>query len=152
MERQLERQIDEILRRKGIRLKVPTDEEIMQKIAERVGKLFPEFVSRVGGNIINEELARLGQSKRCRYLSKKGCSKGNTCLDCDSYKPCPWWQQVPGINFTYAVEGFLIGMCISIGIIAFLFPPLLRPVLYLWLVVVIISRIQIMYQRRILRL
>lgn len=156
----MERQIEEILRRKGISPKVPTDEELTQKIAERVDKLFPKFVATVVGNIVDEELARVGRSKRCRYWGKggKGCSKGiATCrIDCDSYKPCPWWQQMPytGMNskfITYAMEGLCIGACVGAGIIAFLSPSLLRPVVYLWLVVVIVSRMQIMYQWRILR-
>ena len=149
----LERQIEEILKKRGVSPRALSDEELMQKLGEKMKKVLPLVIDRVMDGIIGEELAKLGRAKRCRYWHKQACTKGiDTCrMDCDAYQPCRWWQQTPGIKAAYATEGFIIGMAVMVGIIAFVSPPLLEPVLYLWLVLVIMSRIHIVYQRRFIR-
>lgn len=150
----LERQIEDILKRKGVTPRPLTNEEIMQRVAERMEKVLPSVMEKIVDSIIDEELATLGRSQTCRYWHKtKGCSKGlDACrVDCDGYQPCRWWQQRPGVKATYAAEGLLIGMCVFAGISAFLSPELLLPVVCLWLVLVIISRLHIMYLHKFLR-
>lgn len=154
----LDRQIEDILKRKGITPRPLTHEEMIQRLGQKIETVMPKIIEgiidRLFDSIIDEELAKLGRSQRCRYWHKtKGCSKGmEACtMDCDGYQPCRWWQQRPGVKATYALEGFLIGMCVFAGISAFFSPGLLFPVVCLWLVLVIISRLHIMYLHKFLR-
>lgn len=146
-------QIEEILKRKGVSPRAASDEELMRKLGEKLETAMPQFVDRLMGGVIAEELGKLGRSQVCRYWRKQDCSKGiGPCrMDCDAYQPCQWWHKRPGIKFTYAIEYLIIGICVLLGITIFRYPEAIGPVLYVWLGVAIISRIQIIYQRRVLR-
>lgn len=149
----LDRQIEEILKRKGIIPRPLTNEELMHRVGQRMEKVLPSVMEKILDSIVDEELATLGRSQRCRYWHKKGCSKGlDACrISCDGYQPCRWWQQSLGVKATYAGEGFLILVCVFAGISAFFSPGLLFPAVCLWLVLVIISRLHIMYLYKFMR-
>jgi len=151
----MENQIEEILRRKGVTPRRLSEQEFIEKLGQRMVKILPVVTEQIMDSIIDEELIRLGRSQGCRYWkTKRGCAKGwddPNCVDCDAYQPRRWWQQAPGAKFNYAAEGFIIGVCVFAGIIAFLSPQLVLPVVCLWLVTVIVSRIQILYLHRLLR-
>lgn len=146
--RKLMGQVEEILKRKGVSPRALTSEQLMQKVAQRLDIALPRLMDRLMDVVVDEELARLGRSQVCRYWHK-GCTKGiATCrLDCDAYQQRRWWQQRPQFTRS-ALEYLIIGICVGAGIAAFFYPEVLLPVLYLWLVTVIISRIQIIYLQK----
>lgn len=151
----MEEQIEEILKKKGIKPGPLSQEEFMEKMAQRLEKVMPVVIERISGSIIAEELASLGRSEACRYWHKtKGCLKGiKECyVNCEAYQPIRWWQQKPGIKAAYAMEALIIGFCVFVGVLYFFAPKLIFPIVCIWLLTVIASRIQIIVQRKTLRM
>lgn len=141
-------ELEELLKQQGVTPPHMTDEEVLEKFAERFTQEIPRVIQRLAGHIVHtigwEEMVRIGRAVPCRYSTdpkERHCTKPPDCFECHNYRPIPRWRQWLRTRTRKELEIFVIGWaCVSL-IGAILFPPVSGFVLGSWFAIVVLSRL-----------
>lgn len=156
----IQHQVEDILKSKGVPPPTMTQEQFAEKVFNEFGKRIPLVLQRTVSQIVKEitweEMNRIGRGEPCRYISEtpgKHCNNPPDCYECPNYKPGPRWQRrlLRLVRRPELLEPLLLGV-ISISFIAAIsFKEIRMITLGLWFGLVLISRFHIFWLTRRLR-
>jgi len=109
----IDSQIEKILKEKGVAPPTIGEEEFRRRMQEKLEVLIPrkiaEAVMRAHGEVIGEELKRLGRTNPCKFFRSEKCAKGldTSCLECFNYVPKRRWPTQQFLRYLSPVCGIL---------------------------------------------
>jgi hypothetical protein len=142
----IEIQVDEILREKGVTPPHMSQREFFEEFTRRFEQEMPLIIeaaaNRINRDIGYDEMARVGRAMPCRYFwhkKKKYCNQPADCYTCLNYKPVPGWQR--WLRTPKNLEFLVIGLAALCLFSALLQPPVSGFVLGVFFGLVVISRL-----------
>lgn len=159
---EIEAEVEKILKEEGIAPPAMSQKEFMQRLGEKIATLVPqklvEVVKTASGEIIGEEMKRLGRDAACKfYQGPRKCAKGldtSQCLECLSYQPKrERWKWLHNLYRGYPErwEWGLIGVGTLAWAAAIISPELRLWVVIFWFIMFIVSRLQVIFMWKLVR-
>lgn len=150
----IERQVEDILKSKGIKPREMTDQEFGNEVFRRLHNEIPmataATIEKVANEIMTEEMERIGRGVPCRYIDNRKKCDVYKCYDCPNYRPISKIRQNP---YKYLIWGEILTISIAVFIlVSGLVAPEIRTLsLITWFTILLISRLQIMWMYGLLR-
>ena len=143
----MEQEVEEILKKKGIAPPGMTQEQFVKKFYERLLETIPLILQKTAVEIIDdiiaEEMKRIGRDKPCKFWrSGRKCiitERPPDCQDCTKYKPrSRWWRLV---CMPELWEVGVIGAALASLVTAIFVKEISIYVLFFWFGIVLASRL-----------
>lgn len=143
----IEQDIEEILKKKGIAPPGMTEEQFVEKFYNRLVEMIPLMLEKTAIKIIDEimdeEMKRIGRDEPCRFWRRgRGCispEKPPNCRDCTSYKPRSRWRRL--VRLPEFWEAAVIGAALASFVAVMFAGEISIFVLCFWFGLVVISRL-----------
>jgi hypothetical protein len=153
----IEGQIEAILKSKGIRPSGMTEDEFEKAVFDRVYEEIPlaitSTIEKATNAVLEQEMRKVGRLVACRYAAdrnRKKCPEERDCLSCPQYRPISRFRQNP-FRYLFVAEIIVFFMSFSFLLSSILASELRFTSLITWYVIVLISRMQIIWQYTVMR-
>lgn len=153
----IQRQVEDILKSKGISPPTMTQEQFAEKVftkfQEKMPLVLQRIASQTGKEIMLEEMKRIGRGEPCRYINEKSgkhCNDPPGCYECPNYKPGPRWRRwlLRLLRRPEYSETLVVGAAAGIFATAIFVPEIRIPTLFFWFGMFLISRLHIFWLTR----
>lgn len=146
----IDKQVEEILKKKGLRPEGMSAEEFDAEVFKRLDLQMPEIIAYgvegVVNEVVDEEMKRLGREKLCRHFQTKSkkCEGQTSCILCPNYRGVSRFRQDP-IRYVLYAEALVFLLVVLTFVGDSLLPEIGKVTLTFWFLMVIFSRLEVFW-------